>query len=106
VYDTAGTSINAVSIILLGGENISFDASHVMYVNSALGALFQMYLELEVMKDNHTWCGVTNLESGSLNCIKVFYDIPLDRLRNTTKHYFPSPTFLYFISILYFSLSF
>jgi hypothetical protein len=49
VYDRAGTRINAVSIILLVGENISFDASLVMYVNSALGALFQMYLELEMM---------------------------------------------------------
>jgi len=46
VYGRAGTRINAVSIILLGGENILFDASLVMSVNSTLGALFQMYLEL------------------------------------------------------------
>jgi hypothetical protein len=55
VYDRAGTRITAVSIILLGGENISFNASLVMHVNSALGVLFQMYLELEVMEDNHRW---------------------------------------------------
>jgi hypothetical protein len=55
VYDTAGTRINAVIIILLGGENISFDASLVMCVNSALEALFQMYLAREVMEDYHTW---------------------------------------------------
>jgi hypothetical protein len=55
VYDRAATRINAVSIILLGGENIPSDASLVMYVNSVLGALFQIYLELEVTEDNHTW---------------------------------------------------
>jgi len=55
VYDRAGTRINAVIIVLLRCENISFDASLVMYVNNALGALFQMYLELEVMEENHTW---------------------------------------------------
>jgi hypothetical protein len=55
VYDMAGTRINAFSIILLGGENISFDASLVMNVNSALGALFQMHLELEMMEHNRTW---------------------------------------------------
>ena len=41
VYDRAVTRINPLSIILLVGENIYFDASLVMYVNSALGALFQ-----------------------------------------------------------------
>jgi hypothetical protein len=50
--DRAGSRINAVSIILLGGENISFDVSLVMYINRALGALCQMYVELE---DYHTW---------------------------------------------------
>jgi len=40
LYDTVGTRINVVSIILLGGENISFDASLHMCVHSALGAVF------------------------------------------------------------------
>jgi len=39
------------------------------------------------------------LESGSLNCIKIFYDIPLDRLRNTIKALFPFS----YVSVLYFN---
>ena len=34
MYDRAGSIINVVNIILLDGENISFDANLVMYINS------------------------------------------------------------------------
>ena len=34
MYDRAGSIINVVNIILLDGENISFDANRVMYINS------------------------------------------------------------------------
>ena len=34
IYSKMGSSIDAVISILLGGENISFEASLVMYINS------------------------------------------------------------------------
>jgi hypothetical protein len=34
VYNNIGSNISVVNIILLDGENISFDASFVMYINS------------------------------------------------------------------------
>jgi hypothetical protein len=39
-------------IILLGGENISFVVGFVMYINSTLGALGHLDVELE---DYHMW---------------------------------------------------
>jgi hypothetical protein len=35
MYGRAGSIINVVNIILLDGENISFDANLVMYINSS-----------------------------------------------------------------------
>lgn len=41
-----------VRIILLGDGNISFDVGFVMYINSTLGALGHLYVELEAY---HMW---------------------------------------------------
>jgi hypothetical protein len=54
VYERAGSGINAINFFFDGGH-ISFDTSHVMYINNVLGAFFQMFVELEEIEDNHTW---------------------------------------------------